>query len=83
VTSGTTRKASHGNGLLLVDDILEESEGALQFHTVDGLGGLAGILEASAQVRAPGAGTLCCGNRLICVSDLERMGLRCQRFLFL
>lgn len=61
----------HGHSLHLVGDILEESEGTLQLHAIDGLGGLAGVLEADTQVRAAGAGALRGRNFLSSVTDLS------------
>jgi hypothetical protein len=37
---------SHGDGFLVVDDVLEVCDGARHLPSVDGLGGLAGVLEA-------------------------------------
>lgn len=54
----------------MVDDILEVGNGALQLQSVDGLGGLTGVLEADTKVRAPRAGALCGRNRLCGVTDL-------------
>lgn len=54
--------ASHRDGLLLVNDILEEGLGALELPAVDGLGSLAGVLERNTEVRAAGAGGLHRGN---------------------
>jgi hypothetical protein len=54
----------------VVDDILEVGDGALQLPSVDGLGGLTGVLEADTQVRAPRAGALRGRNRLCGVADL-------------
>lgn len=39
-------------------DVLEESDGALELPAVDGLGGLAGVLERAAEVGTAGAGRL-------------------------
>lgn len=50
--------ASHGNGLLLLDDVLEESLGALQLPAVDRLSRLAGVLERHPEVRPAGASRL-------------------------
>lgn len=55
----------------MVDDVLQEGKGALQLHAVDGLGSLAGVLEADTQVRAPGTGALRGRDRLSGVADLE------------
>ena len=50
--------AAHGDGLLLLDDVLEEGLGALELPAVDRLGGLAGVLERDPEVRPAGAGRL-------------------------
>lgn len=44
-TSGSASVSSHGNGLLVVDDILEELLRPLELPAIDGLGGLSGVLE--------------------------------------
>lgn len=51
--------APHGNGLLVVEDIAEVGESALKLPSVDGLGGLAGVLERNTEVGAASAGALC------------------------
>lgn len=59
--SGATSAASvtaHGDGLLVSLDILEESDGTLELPAVDGLGGLAGVLERNPEVGTAGAGRL-------------------------
>lgn len=48
--------AAEGDGLGLLLDVLEELEGALQLPSVDGLGGLAGVLEGDTEVGTAGAG---------------------------
>jgi hypothetical protein len=63
--------ASHGNSLLLLDDILEELLRTLELPAVDHLGCLAGVLEGNAEVRPAGAGRLRRGNLSRCVPDLE------------
>lgn len=68
-TDGTGISA-HGNGLLVIDDILEVDESTLQLPSVDRLGSLAGVLEANAEVRAPSAGALCVGDCVCGVTDL-------------
>ena len=50
--------ATHGNGLLVLFDILEKGDGALELPAVDGLRGLAGILERGSEVGTAGAGRL-------------------------
>jgi hypothetical protein len=48
----------HGDSLLVLLDILEELDGALELPAVDGLGGLVGVLERNSEVRAAGTGRL-------------------------
>lgn len=55
--------AAHGDSLALLLDVLEELDGALELPAVDGLGGLAGVLEGHTQVGTAGAGRLG-GNNL-------------------
>ena len=45
----------HGHRLLVVLNIVEVGEGALELPAVDGLRGLAGVLEGAAEVGAAGA----------------------------
>jgi len=52
----------HGNGFLVLQDISEVGERAVELPAVDGLGGLAGVLEGNAEVAAAGAGRLCAVN---------------------
>lgn len=68
--TGGTGISAHGNGLLVIDDILEVDESTLQLPSVDRLGSLAGVLEADAEVRAPSAGALCVGDCVCGVTDL-------------
>ena len=70
VAASAASESAEGNNLGLVLDVVEEGKSALQLHAVDGLGGLAGVLEADTQVRAPGAGALCGRNILSSVTDL-------------
>lgn len=49
----------HGDSLLVLQDIAEVGEGALEFPAVDGLGRLAGVLEGDAEVAAASASRLC------------------------
>ena len=51
--------APHGNGLLVLQDVTEVGEGALELPSVDGLGGLAGVLEGNTEVGTASAGALC------------------------
>lgn len=55
----------------MCEDILKERDSALQFPSVDGLGGFTGILEADAEVRAARAGALRARDGLFCVADLR------------
>jgi hypothetical protein len=57
--SSGTGVAAHGNGLLVVEDVAKVGEGALKLPSVDGLGGLAGVLERNTEVGAASAGALC------------------------
>lgn len=61
----------HRDDLGLGGDIVEEGQGALQLHAVDGLGGLVGVLEGDTQVRAAGAGALSGRDFLSGVADLH------------
>jgi hypothetical protein len=63
--------ASHGDGLLLLKDILEELLGTGELPAVDGLGGLAGVLERNTEVGAARAGGLRRGDLLGSVPNLE------------
>jgi hypothetical protein len=67
--------SSHGDGLLVLLDVLKEGNSTLQLPAVDGLGGLAGVLEADTQVRAARAGALILRDLLGGVTDhLEGVG---------
>lgn len=50
--------SAEGDGLLLLLDVLKESDSTLQLPAVDGLGGLAGVLERNSEVGTAGAGRL-------------------------
>lgn len=50
--------AAEGDDLLLLLDVLKELDGALQLPAVDGLGGLAGVLERNSEVGTAGLGRL-------------------------
>jgi len=52
VATGTANVTSEGDDLLEIDDVLEESGGALERHVADGSSGLAGVLVMHAQVGA-------------------------------
>jgi hypothetical protein len=69
----------HGNGLLLLQDIAEEGEGALKLPSVNGLSRLAGVLERGAEVAAASPGGLCVVDGDCCVADLRAI----SRSLFL
>lgn len=56
--ASATGVPAHGDGLGLALDVLKEGDGAGQLPAVDGLGGLAGVLERNTQVGAAGAGRL-------------------------
>jgi len=53
-------------------DVLEVLDGALELPAIDGLGGLAGVLERNTEVRAPGAGRLAVLDLGGSVADLMR-----------
>ena len=73
-TLGSTASAPgispHWHSLGLVLDILEVGEGALELPAVDGLRGLAGVLERDTEVGAASAGALCGLEVRRSVSDL-------------
>ena len=69
-TSSSTSVSPHGHGLLVLDDIVEESLCPLQLPAIDGLGGLSGVLEAHTKVGSPRAGALRRVNLRRCVSNL-------------
>lgn len=56
--ASATGISSHGDGLLVLLDVLEELDSSLQLPAVDGLGGLAGVLERNSEVGTAGAGRL-------------------------
>lgn len=51
-------KTSHGNGLFVLLDVLEEGNSALQLPAIDGLSSLARVLEGHSQIGTAGAGRL-------------------------
>jgi hypothetical protein len=57
-SAGAASISSHGDGLGLLLDILEELDGAGQLPAIDGLGGLAGVLEGNSEVGTAGASRL-------------------------
>lgn len=63
----------HGNGLLVLQDISEVGEGALELPAVDSLSRLAGVLEGNAEVAAAGAGRLCAVNGGCSVANLQEL----------
>lgn len=75
-TLGSTASAPgvspHWHGLLVLLNILEEGDGALELPAVDGLGGLAGVLERNTKVGAASAGGLGGLNLGGGVSDLRK-----------
>lgn len=68
--SSATGVAPHGNGLLVLQDIAEVGEGALELPSVDGLGGLAGVLEGDTEVGTASAGALCVVEAVCSVTNL-------------
>lgn len=50
--------AAHGDGLLVLLDVLKEGDGALELPAVDSLSGLTAVLEARSEVAAASAGRL-------------------------
>ena len=68
----------HRNRLLVLLDILEEGQGALELPAVDGLRCLAGVLERDAEVGAARAGALCRLDVGRGVADLKFMSERIQ-----
>lgn len=68
--TNATAVAAHGDGLLVLLDVLEELDGALQLPSVDGLSGLAGVLEGNTKVGTARAGRLRRLDLLGSVSDL-------------
>lgn len=70
-STGAAGISSHGDGLLVLLDVLEEGHGALELPAIDGLGGLAGVLEGHTKVSTAGAGRLRGLDLGRGVSDLE------------
>ena len=56
--AGAAGVSAHGDGLLVLLHVLEEGNGTLELPAVDGLGGLAGVLEGDTEVGTAGAGRL-------------------------
>lgn len=61
----------HGNGLLLLQHIVEESKSALKLPSVNRLRCLAGVLERGAEVAAASPGGLCVVDAGCSVADLR------------
>lgn len=80
--AGGTSIAAHGDSLLLLLHILEESDGTLELPAIDSLGGLAGVLERGAEVGTAGAGRLCGFDLSRSVSDLKFARTTCQSVFF-
>lgn len=60
--AGGASVPAHGDSLDLLLDVLKEGNSALQLPAVDGLSGLAGVLEGHTQVGTASAGRLGGGN---------------------
>ena len=58
MTPNTSHEPSEGDNLLMGDDILQILGGAIQGHTLDGLGSLPGVLEVDPEVGTLGLGRL-------------------------
>lgn len=77
-STNAASKSSHGNSLLVLLDVLEEGNSALELPAVDGLGGLAGVLERNSEIGTAGAGRFR-GLNLSCgVSNLSWERRKCQ-----
>lgn len=70
-TSSSSSIPSHGNGLLVLLDILQELNGTLQLPSVNSLSGLTGVLEGDSEVGTASAGRLGRVDLCCCVSNLE------------
>ncbi|KAK5627297.1 hypothetical protein RRF57_003012 [Xylaria bambusicola] len=57
-SAGAASVSSHGDGLSLLLDVLEELDGPGQLPAIDGLSGLAGVLEGNSEVGTAGASRL-------------------------
>ena len=71
-TSDAVSEPSERNDLLVCDDILKVLNSALQLEAADRLRGLAGVLEADAEVGAASASALRAGDILTSVVDLAK-----------
>ena len=67
--AGAASVPPHRDSLLVLLDVLEELNSAVQLPAVDGLRGLAGVLVGDTKVGAPSAGALAVVDGLSCVSD--------------
>ena len=70
-TSSSASVSPHGDGLLVLNDVIEERLCPLELPSIDGLSGLSGVLEAHTQVGAARAGALRWVDLRRCVSDLQ------------
>lgn len=68
--AGAPGVSPHGHGLGVPDDVVQVGDGALELPAVDGLGGLARVLEGDAEVGAAGAGGFGGFDVGGCVADL-------------
>jgi len=68
-TSSSASVSPHGDGLLVLNDVIEERLCPLELPSIDGLSGLSGVLEAHTQVGAARAGALRWVDLRRCVSD--------------
>lgn len=71
-TTGSTSISSHWDSLLVLLDVLKELNSSLELPSVDGLCGLAGVLERNTKVGTARAGGLGRGDLSCCVTDLRR-----------
>lgn len=72
---------SHGNGLLLLNDILEELLRTGKLPAVDRLSSLAGVFEGNAEVGPAGASRLRRDDLSCCVPNLTIMEISSQRLV--
>ena len=77
--SSATGVAPHGDGLLVLQDIAEVGEGALKFPAVNGLSGLAGVLEGDTEVGTASAGALCVVEAGCSVTNLGTINFAFER----
>lgn len=69
-TASRASVAAHGDSHGLLGDVLKVDKSLAQLHTVDGLSGLTGVLEADTKVRAASASALGVFDLLGGVTDL-------------